>query len=199
MAKLILNSENMYNNMLAYFKMASAEQIEHGKTWYFQAHDECVKLSAETGYDLATVCGVVSALSPRCRWELNIKYARTLLQTGDVKGAVLGLSVAKAKRIMAGEEIRGVLSGPKTCAFYWNILCPECDKHSTQDTWMGKAFWGLSWDGNIRAGAQYDMMHEACDRVAKEHKLLPQQVQAIVWVVIREIGSHPTLHHLAVN
>lgn len=197
MPRLVLNSQSIYENFLAYFKMATANQLNFGKGWYQFAHDECVKLAAETGYDLARVCGVVSALSPRCRWELNIKYARTLLLTGDVRGAILGASVVKAKRIMAGEEIRGVLSGPKTCSFYWNILCPECGEHSTQDTWMGKAAWGLAWNGNIRAGAQYDMMHAACARVAKEHNILAQEVQAVIWVVIREIGSHPTQHHRA--
>ena len=130
---------------------------------------------------------IVAALSPRCRWKDNIRLAASFIAQGNGKAlAVFTDSKAKAARILAGEHPLTVLGGPKTKAFYANLLNPACADCNCVDTWMVRAAYAdCAHTGNITQ-FEYDVIETAVYNIAKCVGLVPCQVQAIIWATIRK-------------
>ena len=175
------------SNLLAVFSQAGQPEVEDGKHWYTNAHNECVRLSELYHIPLVLVVGIVAALSPRCRWEDNITFAAVFMAQGNGEGIPLySNSLDKAARILAGEHPLTVLGGPKTKAFYSNLLDPECADCNCIDTWMARAAYAdRAHTGNITQ-FEYDVIEQAVHNIAKRVGLIPCQVQAIIWITIRQ-------------
>ena len=60
-------------NLDYFFNLATPEQIKEGKRWYKDAHQFCQDVAKEYNVTPLQVASVVSALSPRNRWEQNLK------------------------------------------------------------------------------------------------------------------------------
>jgi hypothetical protein len=54
-------------NLRTYFDLATQEHIKNGKQWYATAYQICESIEKEFDYryDVDTIAGVISALSPR--------------------------------------------------------------------------------------------------------------------------------------
>ena len=87
-------------NVIKKYREASPQFIEGGHQWYEKAHEEATKLG---GGDTKRGAGIIAALSPLSDWDRNVREAKELVKTGDVKSALLPANVAKAQRIHAGE------------------------------------------------------------------------------------------------
>ena len=63
------------SNLDNYFSLATDGDIDNGIAWYKQAHYICKNLSKQYNVPIAVVASIVSALSPRNKWNQNIKEA----------------------------------------------------------------------------------------------------------------------------
>lgn len=170
---------NKTQQLDAVIKQATPENIIEGKAWYFQAREFCKGLSIEFNVELEKVVGIVSALSPQKRWELNKKIAKDYLQ--GKKNIHTKTQVSKCDWIMRGDDIEQCLGGLKTINFYHNILNPEDSRWCTIDTWMLKIF-NESPKVNPK---HYNQLKQVCIDYSTQIKWVTSTTQAVAWIVQR--------------
>ncbi len=107
-------------NILRVFARADIADVNAGIDWYADARESAAELAQRHGYSVEVAAGVISALSPLNEWSKNLRDADRVLG-GNFTGC-LGVSLDKARRIMAGEDIVSVLHADKTVNFYLSIL-----------------------------------------------------------------------------
>lgn len=180
-------------NILDVYDAASPADRSSGMYWYNEANALAWELDH---VNPARAAAVISALSPRLRWDKNAAYARLAY---DLKGysidevasyiPALGNSRTKALRMVNGEHWSDVLGkGLKTNAFFDNILNPytstkvTIDKHAfdiVNGTRTGYST--VITDKNYRIAA--DLYATAANIVG----IAPLQLQAITWVTWRNM------------
>lgn len=187
------------SNILAVYSQATAEEITAGREWYAKAHDECDDLH----FFPRMGPGIVAALSPGLRWEVNIEAARKFI-AGD---SIIGLGIRytanlnKAARILSGEFPECVLGGNKVRAFYRCILNPENRTHVCVDghaysIWRAKRI-PLDQTPNLGRRGRYHRIAEDYCKAAKATGLLPNQIQAVTWCTWRRLhGVEKSNGHL---
>lgn len=165
-----------------YLNQATDYEQDFGQAWYMIAHEQCALAAHLLKLPLSTFVGVVAALSPRLKWEVNIRYAIQFCETGQA--AALGYNKQCAARILEGEHPLQVLVGPKVRAFYLNILEPKDTAHSTVDTWMIRA----AYNRDAAKVKELEYIRKALSELSEELNLTPNQVQAIVWLVVKRLS-----------
>ena len=186
------------DNIKRVLDQASPEDISVGMEWYRVANTFALGLAEKYDSDLDTTAGVIAAISPRLNWGLNQAYAERMLRDGDAP--LLGMSKAKALRIMGGESPDVVFAAPKERAqqgqkiraFYACILRPNetdavcVDRHAYDVANNIENALDEDRKGLERKGV-YEEIAQAYRDVAKERGLLPWQAQAIAWVTWRRL------------
>jgi hypothetical protein len=165
---------------------ATSEQRAEGKRWYQTAHTFAHGLSKRHKITVSQAAGIIAALSPQTPWSRNMAIADTFCRTGDA-GTLRG-SVRKARAIRAGADPLAVLKGPKTTAFYANILDPSgpevtIDRHAA-DVACGVRR-GRAYRPEIRMESGYHQVADAYRAVAAELGMRGNVVQAITWLAWR--------------
>jgi hypothetical protein len=175
-------------NILKVYDQATADEINEGLTWYARANAE-----ARILHDRYVVgCSVVAAVSPGLRWERNIEAARRIIDGESLDG--LGVrwydGVRKAERIIAGEKPLSVLRGNKVRAFYRCIVNPK-NKNAVCIDGHAYAIWAGRRIGTMDVPNITDKMYESISADYREAAdlagILPNQIQAITWIVWRRI------------
>jgi len=180
----------LQNNILSLYAQASRDIIEQGKMWYPTAHDYTFELACEFMLTHNQIIGITSALSPRCEWELNKRRVKQYLLHGSV-GATEPM-LDKIKRILStedGKRIVEILNGPKTQNFYWNIKYPNNENYVTIDTHAIRAAildLERKTDGRLSI-KEYNQFSSVYKNVAKKVNLLPSELQAIVWLQVKNL------------
>ena len=196
-----MNTEDIESRLLAWYRLANSRQRAAGLTWYADARAFCREVSADTGLPLATVAGVVAALSPSTYWELNKRQAEALCRTfaagGDIDSVPIstyGRQAAKARKIvseklLSSTDICKALGRRafKTWAFYDNLTRKE-SRAATIDQHIIRA---LDLEDRWTQGAKgiYDEVAGCIRQVADDTGLAPYQLQAIVWLTYKETGE----------
>lgn len=153
--------------------------------WYRRAAAACQNLGQAHAIGTGSACGIVAALSPRLPWDINIREAEHVIK-GRASRA-LGASIIKARRILAGESPDTVLGGLKVRAFYANLYNPEDTYYVTVDVWAARAWYGnLSYNKGLTA-AVYNRIADDYRELARAEGLLPSEVQAIIWELVRRL------------
>jgi hypothetical protein len=177
-------------NIRHYLALATDEQRREGEAWYGSAAAASIEAICErTGLDFDTVAGAVALLSPRVRWWQNLRvaeeychaYARGYRQP---IGSGLPSNRDKAWRWLHSRDY-SIISGNKVTAFYRNLTGDE--QRVTVDTWAVRAATRCKLDA-VDSTARYYAVERAYQRVARDTEWTPAQLQAIVWVVIRQLG-----------
>ena len=166
--------------------IASVQHEIEGVNWYHNASDICLAMADEFNQDYYTVCALMANFSVNKGWKENIKVTEHFLQTGEVKH--FGFVEEKAKEIINSpkEKYRQILKGKtglKVENFYLNILRPNDDNPVTIDRHAWDIIGG---EGKITI-PRYHKAVQVYKRAAKKHGLLPNQVQAITWIIHREL------------
>ena len=168
-----------------HYSRATLEQIQEGTTWYERAHNEAKLLSQVFDIPLPKVVGVISALSPNNKWKRNLHDAWNLLETPCIttKCCTFTKQRQKALDILNGSgreaEILSILKGTKTLTFFTNILYYSDSQSVTVDMWAYRSV-------NVEPKQKYyKQVQQAYQNVAKELNLIPHQLQAVVWGVVR--------------
>lgn len=156
--------------------------------WYFQVNDYIKTVSELYNVPLIKVAGIMSALSPNNTFASNIKSLEAFLKTGgNCKVSTYNIQKNKALAILNSsdditvEQVKAILGGLKTQAFFDNMYRPETSQDVTIDLWMIRHF-GIQ--GSLTPKRYKDASNKI-KKLAKQLNLLPHQVQAKLWVDIR--------------
>jgi len=174
---------NFVENISRVCDSATPTQIRTGAAWYPSA----LEIAHEIMPDNVPVgAALIAVHSIQTSWNLNAKYARECARTG-VSPHGLGMVQTKAARILAGEDIPTALGGPKIREFYRNILDPSDPVPVTVDRHARDIAFGYPVPKNpgISVGLRREIA-DAYRTVAGIYGMLPNEIQAITWVVWRE-------------
>jgi hypothetical protein len=156
-----------------------------GLNWYREGNEWCQRVADHHGLSLVTVCGVISALSPATNWLQNKRDALGIIERKKgYKCGTYGSNVAKARQILkTGEPQFNVKTGAKTYHFFNALLNPSApdyvviDRHAytiaTNETYTGIHL------------AKYNRVAEMYRKAAMKLGLLPNELQAVLWVDYR--------------
>lgn len=150
-----------------------------GREWYPCQWRRCRRVARATGVTPHRAAAVFAALSPRVHvaraWDLTERAC----EYGGLAVGHFEHTLRKVGLVLVGNPPLGVLTGPKTRAFYRNI-CGDTDA-VTVDVWAARAV-GLAPPGTPR---QYDAMAAAYRSAAAVVGETPRDLQAIVWCATR--------------
>jgi len=184
------------NCLERWLEKATPEQRYNGLRWYNEAQDWAKYLSETFGIDRYKTAGVISALSPRNKWERNKVDAFNVCQVwkdgkteNDVKVCTYGANKRKAFAILNGDtEITA--KSPKTHAFAANVGLLASD-FVTVDKWHIRACLcspkeGIKDSVESCTPAQYRRLEAITLKLARKYGLKGYEVQAVIWVTIKE-------------
>jgi hypothetical protein len=172
-------------NLRNIFADATPSEYTIGKSWYSDARAAIRALASETCRSVEVFAAITAALSPRILWGVNLDAA-----TAFARCAQLGLEMPtvagfKANRNRAwiiansfGQWPGSLLSGPKVSAFYANLTGDE--SAVTIDVWILRAA-----DVRYANIGNCEQITNAITDIAREYKLSPAKVQAVIWTVMR--------------
>lgn len=180
------------NNLDNQFNQATDQQINDGLKWYKDANKECLNIANR--YDVAPilVASVISALSPRNKWEQNVKDTYTVFEAikydihpTDVKVCTFHTNKFKAFNI-AVNGLYITEASPKTYSFAQNIANLSND-FVTIDIWHLRACFNDSIKINNASIGKiaYGQISDLTIRKADKLGLTGFEYQAIIWCSVR--------------
>lgn len=176
-------------NLLEMYEKRTDQHTQEGMQWYKTANQICIDMGKQLDYDPAVVAQVISALSPRNKWERNIIDTRTVLEAvnkgmnpEDVKVSTFHSNKNKAFEIARGE--RGIdQASPKTYSFVKNIAELDASK-VTIDVWHLRACFGKTIDSGLTP-LRYKQLEKLTLKCAEMVGVRGYEFQAIVWGIVR--------------
>lgn len=181
----------MYNQITETLERVSPNLFQEGVQWYSKANQFCLDLSNEYNIPLRYVTGLTSLFSPLKSWEMNKRMVKEYLECQNCKT----FSYQRKKSVklwttiisnIDDEEaqdrfIMKTLNGFKTVSFYHNITYPLTSDKVTIDSHM------LKLAPYKHLTPKRYLEYENCiKKIAKEKSLVPNQVQAIIWLKLKD-------------
>lgn len=179
-------------NLDYFFELATTKELINGKKWYKVANKFCIDNATKYDTTPLIVASVVSALSPRNRWEQNLKDTIKVLQAvkdgkqpEQITVCTFHRNKYKAFRIAKGlQEITE--NSPKTFNFVRNIahLDPQA---LTVDIWhIRGCLRQFKSIGSANIGkAAYQQIKRLTIKKANKLGLKGYELQAIVWLSVQ--------------
>jgi hypothetical protein len=192
----ITSDESIKANLVDWLNNASRLNVKSGKRWYKEAQGFAKQIAKRYNIDRYKVAGVVSALSPNNKWERNKIDAEALIKAFVNKQSIESVKVCtysankrKAWRMLSDGSVITAKS-PKTHAFAMNVGRLSA-KHVTIDKWHVRACLLSPSDGiepvtETVTPIQYRRVEAITAQLAEEKGLKAYQLQAIIWVTIKE-------------
>lgn len=177
------------NNLDNYFSLATNKDIDNGIAWYKQAHYICKDLANQYDVKLEVVASIISALSPRNRWQQNIKDTITVLEAIRNSVAPEEIKVStfhrnKHKAFLLGKgKISITDKSLKTFSFVNNIAKLDND-YITVDVWHLRACFGKTIK-TVPGRKAYDQIKRLTIAKAEQQGLKGYEYQAIIWNVVK--------------
>jgi hypothetical protein len=170
------------NNLIKKYEQVTDHS---GLNWYREGNAWCQRVADKYNLSLVAVCGVLSALSPATNYEQNKRDVLGLIQRKpSYKCGTYGNNVAKAREILKhGIPLFNEKTGAKTYNFFHNLLEPDnsaficVDRHAYVIA-TGEPYIGIHL-------AKYRKIAEHYRNAAKKLSLLPNELQAVLWVDYR--------------
>lgn len=185
--------------LLRLYSRSTDTDRAQGATWYADARSQAESLADRYGITVAQAVGVIAAISPGLRWEINVRDAESLIRAWRAKRRVLPIvgtygrrNRDKAVRILNGESPLDVLSGYKVRSFYQNILDGQCSDVVTVDRHAKRIAYGLP---NVEDGTQvvrpseYDYIARHYRRAAQKIGICARDLQATLWVAWHRLSA----------
>lgn len=173
-------------NILKVYRSASPAQIEKGMEWYSSAHNLAFVIGRG---DVWKGAGLLAAYSPLTPWWRNVELATDSAFTGTARTDTLSNSARIAQLILDGNDPREVIKGQKTRTFCENIALNGQSKNVTVDVHAYSIAMGKPIPSSkINLGKRlYREIEDCYRRAAKREGLMETQIQAITWVVWRDM------------
>lgn len=187
--KILYDHQRVILNLYQVFEHCTEDDIEQGKGWYSQANLFCQELSSAYNVDVLKVAGIIAALSPLKEWSLNMQMAETFLSSGGLISNHTLLQSEKAydiyKHCTDRAQVNKVLNGKKTINFFNNILYPDDKNYVTVD----RHHLAIVSQSNLESCTpnQYNSVKNSTILFADNVNLLPNQVQASLWLCWKRI------------
>ena len=186
--------------IISMLENATPTEFENGLNWYSAAHQRCITLLGRYAgvKSVEHAAGMVAALSPMQSWKNNVVLAERLMETGHVRG--LRWVVEDAMDIFNGAHPDKVLYNParnnqKVRSFYQNIARPLNPYHVTVDRHVIAMLVddpGIMNRQNWIRPKAYQWAGDRVRNVAEQVGQVPNQTQAIAWVVWRRMQGMPS-------
>ena len=193
------NDRTQYvRNILKVFRRATLEDTANGVEWYDRAKRISNIIAKDTGLHINTVIGVMAALSPNNKWEINVRNTQDMCRAwvnggdlDDFKVSTYGANKRKAwsmleDNLIDDDDILTRLNGQKTRSFYSNIRGLDevtIDGHALNIA-RGVRF-NLTDDQTNIGKRLYRELQDAYVRAAKRVGVEPHELQAITWTTWR--------------
>ena len=182
-------------NLRAFYKSATEDQIASGLNWYQDANRWCHKMSVQYGFDHEQVAQVLSALSPRNKWNRNkfdaeqvLKAVRSGKGPSDIKVCTFTSNKIKAFNILEG-KLDITIDSPKTYSFVKNIAKLD-QEFITVDVWHLRACFNQMINPKSLTAYRYKQIERVTKQEAAKVGLRGFEYQAIVWETIRESSDN---------
>lgn len=184
--------QKISQNLEYFFNKVSEEDYNEGFVWYKTANDIVQNLSKKYNFQPLVVANVLSALSPRNKWERNIFDTEQVLKAvnegkdyDSIKVCTFNKNKIKAFELAQG-KIEGIeySNSPKTHSFVKNIAELNED-FVTVDVWHTRASFDKMIVPTSLSASNYDDIRDITIKNAKKHNIKPFEYQAIVWCSIR--------------
>jgi len=159
---------------------ASMRDIELASRWYHEAYLVALEVAENMSIPLENAASIVSAFSPRQRWDVNVRQALAFSNGEKVKGLTNNLTMAAN----AAEYGFDALKGLKTNAFARAIAGD--DNAVVIDVWMCRAA-NIGTDSPNKS--QYNFVSDAVRDAAALFGITPRTAQALIWIVVRGSAS----------
>ena len=186
------------SNILKVYKQSTDQDKSDGISWYRDALDFCETIALEYGLSVYVVAGVVTALSPRNKWDRNKQDAITVIKAytngdsiDDVRVCTFPANKNKAFTIIRQckdmAQVLVILKGPKMTEFFNCIVGIDdvCIDGHAFNIWNG-SYTNLADVPSIgvvrRRTIKADYM-----KAAKKAKISPSELQAVTWCAWRRI------------
>jgi len=175
-------------NLDKWFNLATKEEIKEGLEWYKKANDICKDIAENFNTSEIIVASVISALSPRNKWEQNIKDAIKVFEAieegkeaNDIKVCTFHTNKFKAFEIAKGNKTISPDS-QKTFAFVNNIAHLD-NNFVTTDVWHLRACFNKTMGSCGKLA--YNQIQKLTIKKADKLGLKGFEYQAIIWSSIR--------------
>jgi len=193
MRKLTAKQLTRVNNNLNYwFNKATKQDIQEGLEWYQTAHDICKDIAIQFDTTTLIAAQVISALSPRNKWDKNIKDSYKVfeaVQYGihpvDIRCSTFHANKFKAFNIISN-NVQITDKSLKTYNFVHNIANLS-NQHVTIDIWHLRAcfFFTMKIDSANIGRLAYQQIKNLTLKKANKLGIKGYQLQAIIWNSIR--------------
>jgi len=211
--KTEFNMKLAVKNIIAMRRKAKPEDVAHGIAWYAEAYEQCRIIADRFSMPIHIVTGVVAALSPNNRWEINIRNANDLIcafTTGstmdDVSVCTYSAMKQKAWSVLEQmpdryeendtliiDEVKTILNGKKIVCFYENIMGDDTctiDGHARNIAYNERV--NLTDNKTSIGVKEYANLQDAYRIAASRcrvngRRLKAYELQAITWVTWRKL------------
>jgi hypothetical protein len=175
-------------NLDKWFNLATKEEIKEGLEWYKKANDICKDIAENFNTSEIIVASVISALSPRNKWEQNIKDAIKVFEAieegkeaNDIKVCTFHTNKFKAFEIAKGNKTISP-DAQKTFAFVNNIAHLD-NNFVTTDVWHLRACFNKTMSSCGKLA--YNQIQKLTIKKADKLGLKGFEYQAVIWSSIR--------------
>ena len=183
-------ARSMRDRVLATYAQASPLELEDGARWYAEAQRISADLGFRYGVSTHTAAGVISAMSPRTQWQVNLDFADRLLASawlGESGPPAVHTTKGRAKAwlIVQGAEPMGVLNkggAGKTTSFYRAIMGEAIP---VVDVWAARCAEGKDFRDRAPEGRRYREIEKAYLMAARVAGVGASEMQAVTWIVTR--------------
>lgn len=184
-------------NLRRMFDMADSIDRQEGRLAYLRYHQVIARFAVHYDAPFDQTLAAFVALSPNSDYFGNLRSLASVLDARRKGRPVFEATVstynhcrARAWSYLTGEvDFLETVKGPKVRAFYHNIHDPGCPRHVTIDGHMVCAYRNISAPmKEVQIGKRdYDKISNATKRLAKTLGLLPNQVQATIWLARKRV------------
>ena len=178
---------NISHRILRCLNKSNNSQYNYGKNWYKNANRTCLEIAKEVEQPLDIVVKTLAFLSPSNKWERNIIDTKNILNAhknkiplNDIKVCTFNSNKTKVIKLLEGKNT--TITGRKVSSFYHNIYYPKTSNKVTIDRWIMRLI--INKDKSP-SSKEYDQIESEFQRVAEGLDLLPSELQAVCWGVIR--------------
>jgi hypothetical protein len=169
-----------YSDTVAHFcdliMGATLRQVEQASKWYHEANAVAREVASNMTLDIERASCIVSAFSPRQRWDINVRQALAFSVGMEVKGLTNNINMANASLVYGFDALKG----QKTNAFARAIAGDE--SAVVVDVWMCRAA-NIGTDSPNKS--QYQFISDAVCDAAAMFGLTPRTAQALIWIIVR--------------
>jgi len=177
-------------NLKKVFSQATPHDIAEGRDSYPRYRRIMELMGAKHGFDHRTAAAVFCALSPNNDYYGNLRDASTLLRAkralknlDDFRVSTYGNNKRKAWALAGGADPLELIKAPKTRSFFLNVCDPADPVPVTVDGHIYNC-----WNGRrvnlvgLRGLPDYDEVAEGVRCLAREHGMVPCQMQGVLWM-----------------